>query len=270
MAKSADLLPPSIADTRSLAMAAVLDRLDTLPMAVVDQLYDPDLCHEEALTPLGHQFGVLDGGAWSLASTLEAKRGLVKQALQLQKRRGTPWAMKQALASIGWPGLAIQERTTDWAHFKVYQPIGGRSLSLADLALLIPVINAWKPARCILDAIELGVVFTSEVVGAGPRYDAAHLHDGAILYEGSVLDTISYVKVGAGAPSVVISGLTVAHFPDHKVITFNVDTATANGLALDSYSIHTAGGTVIATATAAPVSKTSDVSLAITWTLNIV
>jgi phage tail P2-like protein len=261
------LTPPSIADQRTLALVALLDRLDALPLGVLENLYDPDLCHEAALPLLAREFGVLDE-AWTLAGTVAARRSLVRQALQLQMRRGTPWALKQALAAVGWPGMQIVERSSHWAKFKVVQPLGGRAVPQAELDRLLPTIDAWKPARCVLESIEFGVVFESSVPGTGPHHDGVYVHDGAIKYEGLTLANIAYIKIGAGSPTVRINGPSVVDQGSSLLITFTVDGATANGVEVDTFAIYSAADTEIARATAPKVTKTSAITLAVSWTLH--
>jgi phage tail P2-like protein len=266
---TASLIPRGILDERNVGLASVIDRLDDVPMSALDQLYDPTVCQEGALPFLARQLGVYDM-EWVLAATPAARRRLVQNAIALQKLRGTPWALKRALEVVGWPGLVIQERTSTWASFKVTQPLCGKPMTDADLALLLPTIEAWKPARCILDSIELGVTFESSVSGKGPRHDGTYHHDGAIKYEGLVLDTIDHLKVGHTTPSVLIPIADIQHLQTQKIIHFKVTTGQANGLDIDAYSIHTAADTLIAAASAPTVTKTSAVSLDVVWTLNIV
>lgn len=266
----ASLIPPSIRDARSLAVEALLARLDTLLVAeVIGALYDPATCPEAALPLLAHQFGVLDEG-WVLAASAAARREIVAAALPLQTKRGTPWSMRRALAAIGWPGMTIQERTSHWAKFKVSQPLGGKALTSLDLARIKAVIEAWKPARCVLDGLDLGVAFSSDVAASGPRYDGIYLHDGTILWNSLVIDTISYARVGDGTTSVRIDGLTITATPGRQVITFAVDAATANGLTLNHYAVYTSADVLVTSAATVDVVKTSDVSLSVTWTLNLV
>lgn len=265
----ASLIPPSIRDARALAVEAVLARLDALPVAeVIGSLYDPATCPEAALPLLAHQFGILDEG-WVLAGSTAARRELVANALPLQAKRGTPWAMKQALAAIGWPGMTIQERTNHWAHFRVSQPLGGKALTAQDLTRIKAVIEAWKPARCVLESLGLGVSFASNVAATGPRYDGTYVYDGTINYDSLAIETIAYVTVGDGATSIQISDLTITATPGKTVVAFEVDTATANGLTLNHYAVYTAADLLVSSATTVDVAKTSDVSLAVEWTLNL-
>nr|WP_320132010.1 phage tail protein I [uncultured Holophaga sp.] len=264
------LIPPSIRDDRSLAVEAVLARLDALPVTgVLASLYDPASCPEAALPLLAHQFGILDQG-WALASSVEARREMVANALPLQAKRGTPWSMKQALAAIGWPGMTIQERTNTWAHFKVSQPLSGQALTALDLSRIKAVIEAWKPARCVLDSLDLGVSISSSVEASGPRYDGTYVYDGAINYDSLVLATIAYVRVGDGSSSVDISSLTITSTPTQTVVSFEIDIDTANGLTLNHYALYTEADVLVASTTTVDVVKTSDVTLAVVWTLNLI
>jgi phage tail P2-like protein len=248
---------------------AVLDRMDALPFSILRTLYDPDTCPASALPLLALQFGVLDA-SWTLASTEAAKRGLVKTALSLQAKRGTPWALKQALAAVGWPGLEIQEGTSTWAHFKLVQPLNGRSVTEAELTRLRPTIEAWKPARCILEAMEFGLSFESEVPGTGPHYDGVYVHDGAIKYEGLVLSSLDHVKVGQGTATVQLALDSVTDAPGQKVIKFTIPAGSCNGMVLDAFTLHSAADTLIASGSAPPVAKASDITIKATWTLNLI
>lgn len=259
------IIPPSIRDTRTEALVSLSARLEALPLQIITGLYDPEAAPVEALPHLARQFGVLDEG-WFLADE-SSRREIIRQALALQAKRGTPWALRGALAAIGFPGLTIQERTSHWASFKLVQPLGGRSISQAQLARILAVVDRWKPARCVLEAVEFGVAFESSVSNAAPRYDGAYIHDGSIKYEGALLASIAYAKVGAGSPTVRIDAVTVQDLPDRLEVAFTVDGATANGQALDSYAVFTASDTLVADATAPAVYKDTSLALAVTWTI---
>ncbi len=263
----ADLIPTSIRDARSTALMGLLDRFDALPIhGILGELYDPNRCPAAALPWLAHQLGVLDEG-WLLATSEAARRDLVRQALALQAKRGTAWAMRQALAAIGWSGLTIVERSSHWAKFKVTQPLPQQPVTKDQVTRILAVIERWKPARCLLESLEFVLSFTSAVPGVGPRYDGQHLHDGLIKYEGLILSAISYVRLGAGGLSLRIDTLTVTDLADRVVVSFTVDAATGNGLDLDTYAVFTAADTLVAQASAPSVFKTSAVALAVAWTI---
>lgn len=263
------LIPPPIRDTRSKAISILLDRQNNLgETGILANLYNPALCLEAVLPFLAEQFGVLDE-AWFMATTVEKKRSLVQNALLLQMKRGTPWSIRNALAAVGWPGMVITERSSDWWKFKISQPLGSKSLTSAELAKILSVVEAWKPARCQLDTVELTLAFESDMNVTTPRHDSTYHHDAEIKYEGPTVDNLSYVMVGEGTPTVKATTTTISDGIGQKVISFTLNGATANGLTLNAYSICTAAGTVIARASSVDVEKTVDVSLTGTWTLNL-
>jgi hypothetical protein len=220
-----------------------------------------------ALEYLAHQFGVLDV-IWVLAGTVEARRELLAQAIPLQGTRGTVSAVQKALAAIGWDGLTMEERTNSWAHYRVSQPLAGKAVTAYRLQLLKDTLAAWVPARCVLEYLDLGVTFSSSTP-ATRMFDGTYTFDGSILFEGAPIGSVSYVLIGEDTPTIPVSGLTVTQDGTTVTVAFSVDKDTANGLTLNSYSLHSAAGTVIATASTVDVWKTSDVSLSVVWTLTL-
>lgn len=262
------LIPPSINDARSRALHGLSGRLYDLPVSIIDNLYNPDLCEASALPSLGLQFGVLDEG-WNLAGTEAKKRELVKKALTLQSRRGTPWALKEAVAAMGFPGMTLIERSNSWANFKLRQPLGGQPLSQVQLSRLLATIDRWKPARCVLESVEIGISFESNATGGtGARYDGSKTHNAAIKYEGLILANVAYAKIGASSPLVQVNALTVDDFPDRLEVSFQVDTETANGIDVDTFAVYSIGGTEIARGSTPAVYKSSGITLAVTWTIH--
>jgi len=165
MGSSAALLPPSIRDARTLALAGLLDRLDDLPLDLVRNLHDSALCHVDALPYLAREAGVLSA-AWGLARVEAEQRALVGNALLWQRHRGTPWALSQVLGACGWPGGVLEERIASnhthnaairhdgdswyggvggWANFRVRFDLGSRTLAASDVALFNAAVDAWSP-----------------------------------------------------------------------------------------------------------------------------
>jgi len=72
-------------------------------------IYLVDVVNADALPFLASQFDVEGFKGWNLATTEQQKRDLIKSAIELKRKRGTPFAIKRALASIGFPNVEIQE-----------------------------------------------------------------------------------------------------------------------------------------------------------------
>lgn len=103
-----ELLPGSIADDRF----RLLERVTETRFAGIDQskvlVMLVDHVDASALDALAWQFGALDS-AWRIANEAE-KRELLKRILPRRKRRGTPWAIQDALDVLGHDSV-IREHT---------------------------------------------------------------------------------------------------------------------------------------------------------------
>lgn len=160
-------LPPALAgDERFAALCELLqgayDDLDLSAMLVylVDQVKPAVLSH------LAEQFSLTDELSWSLASTDATRRGLVKRSIELHRYKGTPWAIKQALAAIGYPVLELVEQAE---YHREWVSAGGRTLdaswSLDASATLLPpeaggavvrrtALNHWAEYAIRLNAVD--------------------------------------------------------------------------------------------------------------------
>lgn len=94
------LLPSSVADTRWVAIDELAaSRLAALPLSTL-LLYLIEATHAAALPHLAWQFGVI-GESWRLAEDDTAKRTLIARTLARRRRRGTNFAVRDALDSVG-------------------------------------------------------------------------------------------------------------------------------------------------------------------------
>lgn len=90
------LLPSSIADERWRAVEQIwVESLAALPLSSM-LVYAIDSAHESLLPSLAWQFSAL-GAAWQAADTVPKKRTLIKRVLVRRRKRGTHWAVWDAL-----------------------------------------------------------------------------------------------------------------------------------------------------------------------------
>lgn len=68
-----------------------------------------DLVEEGALPSLGEQFHIMGEEGWDFTTSDQARRDLIKSAIELHRYKGTPWAIKQALTKIGYPDSELIE-----------------------------------------------------------------------------------------------------------------------------------------------------------------
>lgn len=119
-------LPPALAgDERFVWLKELLDEnmqgLDLNPMLV----YLVDLVPPSLLPILAEQFSMLEEATWPVARSDDDRRALIKTAIMLHRYKGTPWAVKQALATIGYPVLELVEQKTYQAEWIA---AGGKTL----------------------------------------------------------------------------------------------------------------------------------------------
>ncbi|WP_162559374.1 phage tail protein I [Microvirga sp. 17 mud 1-3] len=94
---SATLLPPSATDQeRALELATA--RLGDVPV-LVREAWNPDTCPAELLPWLAWAFSVDE---WQESWSEAEKRGVIKSALYVHKKKGTLAALKRAVAPLGY------------------------------------------------------------------------------------------------------------------------------------------------------------------------
>jgi P2-related tail formation protein len=181
---------PSINDTRTQALLKLITRLAALDLTPL-LVYRIDSVPEASLPFLAWQFDILsplwqlvapvslgidaltdvdlliEGGEAVLADVLTeaAQRELLKSAVPLHRFRGTPFAVKQALAALGWTRVNLLEGQTSWggaaypssqgwAVFRVMIELrDGQSVPGGAAATAAAAANFFKPARAWLDSI---------------------------------------------------------------------------------------------------------------------
>ncbi len=187
---------PSINDTRTQALLVLIARLEALDLTTL-LVYRIDSVVESALPFLAWQFDILSplwqliapvslgvdaltsidlltdvdnliesGGPVSAQMLTEAaERALLMTAIPLHRFRGTPWAIKQALASLGWTQVTLLEGQSSWggdaypsnqgwAVFRVMiDLVAGQGVPSGAASTAAAAVNFFKPARAWLDSI---------------------------------------------------------------------------------------------------------------------
>lgn len=131
-----------------------------------------------ALPYIAQAFDILGYKGWIFADTEQKQRDLLKIALQLNKYAGTPWAITNALNSIGITGVEIEEGLSikydgeafydgsitygsgSWADFAVIIDASNfTAIDATAIANMTGVVLAWKNARSNLVGIWFSVNF---------------------------------------------------------------------------------------------------------------
>ena len=214
---------PSINDTRTQALLVLIARLAALDLTTL-LVYRIDSVVASALPFLAWQFDILSplwqliapvalgvdaltnidllidvdnlieagGLVTELALTEAAQRDLLKSAIGLHRFRGTPWAIKQALASLGWATVTLLEGQTSWggvaypssqgwAVFRVMIDLAaGQGVSIGAASTAAAAANFFKPARAWLDSVWFAL---PAITDAGPAPSDKLTLDGIVKYQ---------------------------------------------------------------------------------------
>lgn len=168
------ILPPSIkGDPLIEALLQVHERIYELDLSVL-LIYDFDNVIADALPALSEQFLVTGYRGWLLAETEADKRELLKNAIALHKTAGTPYAIRLAMASIGFPDATVEENPPlildgSWT-LNGDEVLAGKKLgafivtldperapvSSEQIDLIIQLIYVWKNTRSQLVDLRIG------------------------------------------------------------------------------------------------------------------
>lgn len=124
-----NLLPTAIRDEHYEAVAQLIEefvRQDDLEMFLPMLI---DTAPIQALTHLAEFFSVLGIEGWEFASTETERRALLKQAVELHRYKGTPWAVKEAVRRVGFLDVFLEEGADNFTH-KVEKTDSRRTLYL--------------------------------------------------------------------------------------------------------------------------------------------
>ena len=144
------LIAPGIRDASMLAMNELIDRLGTLDLTRL-LVYLIDTVEPSALPHLSEQFSITGYDGWALAQGTTDRRELIKRAIELHQRKGTPWAVRTALETAGFSARLnewFQQTPTGDPHTcRVEVEIDDRGLSENTFAQIDGLVNEYKPMR---------------------------------------------------------------------------------------------------------------------------
>jgi P2-related tail formation protein len=190
-------IQPSINDARSQALLVLVERLgvlDLTPLLIYRLASVPDSALPflawqfdilapfwQLLGPLQSMFDSIDAitdidtltsidflagpGASGPTTPTDIQRALLENAIALHRVRGTPAAIKQALAQLGWTSLSLLEgqqswggtsypASQGWAVFRVMIDLAAdEPVDAEDAALIVAAVDFFKPARAWLDSV---------------------------------------------------------------------------------------------------------------------
>lgn len=169
-------LLPSNATQLERAIEAVMSGMLTIDVPV-DRLWSPERCPAAVLPYLAWAFSVDE---WDRDWPEERQRAVVAEAIAIQRRKGTPWAIRRTLALMGY-GDALITEAGSLPKIGAAPPIGGewrigwagmiwadyiveiqQPITRADADRIAVRLSTVQPARCRLWKIIIadGVYYT--------------------------------------------------------------------------------------------------------------
>ncbi|WP_415843458.1 phage tail protein I, partial [Xenorhabdus thuongxuanensis] len=142
--------PPLESDISMRALGQLVSRFDDIDLTRL-MVYLIDIVDISALYWLADQFSLL-GDGWELVESEDARRTLIKSAIELHRYKGTPWSIREVIRRFGFGEVDLIEGTgqinydghashngnyvhgdaTSWAVYRVIlqQPITNDQASL--------------------------------------------------------------------------------------------------------------------------------------------
>lgn len=160
-----ELMPPS-ADRLERAIAEAAGEIDAVPVTV-RRVWNPDTCPGPVLPWLAWAFSVDD---WDVTWSDEQKRTTIRNAIAVQRQKGTIGAVQNALGDLG-----IEARVQEWFAqapaappytFKLWLEAEQTPVTQAGIAQVLTIVERLKSLRSHLDEILVRATSRSRVTVA--------------------------------------------------------------------------------------------------------
>jgi hypothetical protein len=195
MTSTVAILPPVTRDERGIAFAKTLDaslNLDpwlACPLAIE---HAPD----EVLWELARQFDVA-GPLYQAMRTRCKKQRLIRNALLLQRKRGTPWSVEEVMRLLGFADAKVLDRVTllvydgeafhdgeynfnatchDWREYRIRLCLDkdSRAFTEFDRAQAACMAYDWTPLHAILKGWDIRHILETTV--EDPAFEVARVY----------------------------------------------------------------------------------------------
>jgi len=290
-------LPPSLQDERALGWSAVIDRLTSLDLTVI-QVTQPDTVEASALPWLARQFHVPGWEGWRQATDEAARRALLAAGLQLHRHKGTPWAVERACTLGGEVVEAIQERFPvlrydgedacdgrwtysggeRWASFRVTVSSGDAAVNAERQERLTGLIDAWKNARSQLHDVSFHTQIMDSYTRQWTAYDGIYEHDGSREYVGTKASfaarlaatvEIEFRFQDSSGIKKTIDGFLFDDMSNIIVISAHINICEGNGRTIVGLLLWNSDSNIVEQAV--PMfNKTNECTLYVTWNMELI
>jgi P2-related tail formation protein len=128
-------------------------------------IYMIDTVDDSALPYLAEQLDVLGYKGFKLANTEADQREILKRSIELHKYKGTEWAIKEALKSVGFPEVELIKTGYDhWAKFGIKINNASTALTASSFADVTQMIEEYKRGVCVLMEIRVDITCEDDLL----------------------------------------------------------------------------------------------------------
>lgn len=160
------LLPPPLASDERFSVLANIaaERFAQIDLTAL-LVYLVDIVDASALPSLAGQFHVQRLEGWLFAANEQEKRELIKQAIELHKYKGTPWAVRRVLEILSLPGTISEwfEYGGKAYFFKVEIELINQGMDENLFNNLVDLIHEYKNVRSKLEALIVWIINQSAI-----------------------------------------------------------------------------------------------------------
>ncbi|EBG7460312.1 phage tail protein I [Salmonella enterica] len=160
------LLPPPLASDERFSVLANIaaERFAQIDLTAL-LVYLVDIVDASALPSLAGQFHVQGLEGWLFAAKEQEKRELIKQAIELHKYKGTPWAVRRVLEILSLPGTISEwfEYGGKAYFFKVEIKLINQGMDENLFNNLVDLIHEYKNVRSKLEALIVWIINQSAI-----------------------------------------------------------------------------------------------------------
>ncbi|EJV7866277.1 phage tail protein I [Salmonella enterica] len=160
------LLPPPLASDERFSILANIaaERFAQIDLTAL-LVYLVDIVDASALPSLAGQFHVQGLESWLFAANEQEKRELIKQAIELHKYKGTPWAVRRVLEILSLPGTISEwfEYGGKAYFFKVEIELINQGMDENLFNNLVDLIHEYKNVRSKLEALIVWIINQSAI-----------------------------------------------------------------------------------------------------------
>jgi phage tail P2-like protein len=187
MSDEINSLLPDNASAHEQAFARAIARLSAVPIPI-RAIWDVDACPVNLLAWLAWENGVDE---WNEDWPEDAKRQTVREAIAIQRRKGTVGSIRRAMINAGFGDATILEGSSGrtyngtftanglytygdpsgWANYRVFL---NRPMTTAQAAQVRRILAQTQPARCNLTELNF--------VTANNQYNGAITYNGAFTH----------------------------------------------------------------------------------------